>query len=45
VNGKWTQIFGSRAKQRRFAREDRRGHRSTYRGKVGRMKRSRVARV
>ena len=45
VNGKWTQVFGSRAKQRRFAREDRRGHRSTYRGKVARMKRSRVARV
>ncbi len=44
VNGKWTQVFGSRAKRRRFAREDRRGHRSTYRGKAGRMKRSRVAR-
>lgn len=33
VNGKWTQIFGSAAKRRRFAREDRRGHRSTYRAR------------
>ena len=41
VNGKWTQIFGSRAKARRFAREDRRGHRSTYRGRVSRMRPSR----
>jgi len=40
-NGKWTQIFGSRAKARRFRREDRRGHRSTYRGRTGRMRRSR----
>jgi hypothetical protein len=30
-NGKWTQLFGSTAKERRFAREDRRGHRSEYR--------------
>jgi len=30
-NGKETQIFGSKAKARRFAKEDRRGHRSTYR--------------
>ena len=30
-NGKETQIFGSKAKARRFAREDRRGHRSQYR--------------
>jgi len=30
-NGRWTQIFGSRAKARRFAKEDRRGHRSEYR--------------
>jgi hypothetical protein len=30
-NGKWTQIFGSAAKKRRFAREDRRGHRSERR--------------
>ena len=29
--GKETQIFGSKAKAKRFAREDRRGHRSQYR--------------
>ena len=34
-NGQWTQIFGSKAKQKRFAREDRRGHRSEYRRKPG----------
>ena len=31
-NGRWTQIYGSKAKARRFAAEDRRGHRGTYRG-------------
>src|SRR2546430_1914799 len=31
-NGRWTQIHGSKAKARRFAAEDRRGHRGTYRG-------------
>jgi hypothetical protein len=30
-NGKWTQIFGSKAKAKRFALEDRRGHRSEQR--------------
>jgi hypothetical protein len=30
-NGKVSQIFGSSAKAKRFAREDRRGHRSEYR--------------
>src|SRR6266702_3283677 len=40
-NGRWTQVFGSRAKAHRFAREDRRGHRSTYRGRTRRMRRSR----
>ena len=30
-NGKWTQITGSAAKARRFAKEDRRGHRSETR--------------
>jgi len=40
-NGKWTQIFGSPAKARRFRREDRRGHRSTYRGRTHRMRPSR----
>ncbi len=32
-NGKWTQVTGSAAKKRRFAMEDRRGHRSESRGK------------
>jgi hypothetical protein len=32
-NGKWTQIFGSEAKKKRFLREDRRGHRSEMRQK------------
>src|SRR2546421_7992370 len=32
-NGQWTQIFGSPAKEKRFRREDRRGHRSEYRAK------------
>ena len=40
-NGRWTQVFGSRAKARRFAQEDRQGHRSTYRGRTRRMRRSR----
>src|SRR5213593_845869 len=43
-NGRWTQVFGSAAKARRFRREDRRGHRSTYRGKMPRMRPSRPAR-
>ena len=30
-NGKWTQIFGSISKKKRFALEDRRGHRSELR--------------
>jgi hypothetical protein len=30
-NGKWSQVFGSAAKTRRFAREDRRGHRNEQR--------------
>lgn len=41
-NGRWTQVFGSRAKAARFGREDRRGHRSTYRGRRGIMRRSHV---
>lgn len=32
-NGKWSQVFGSAAKKRSFALEDRRGHRSTQRAK------------
>jgi hypothetical protein len=34
-NGKETQIFGSKAKAKRFAKEDRRGHRSQYRHRHG----------
>jgi hypothetical protein len=30
-NGKWTQVFGSIAKKKKFAREDRHGHRSEQR--------------
>ena len=30
-NGKWSQVFGSTAKERAFAKEDRRGHRSEQR--------------
>jgi hypothetical protein len=40
-NGRWTQLFGSRAKARRFAREDRRDHRSTFRGRTKDLRRSR----
>lgn len=40
-DGQWTQIFGSPAKAKRFAREDRRGHRSTYRGRTHHMRASR----
>jgi len=43
-NGKWTQVFGSRAKARRFRQEDRRGHRSTYHGRTHRMRPSRPGR-
>jgi hypothetical protein len=31
ANGGWTQLFGSADKAERFAREDRRGHRSEQR--------------
>ena len=30
-NGKWSQVFGSEAKKKSFAHEDRRGHRSEQR--------------
>jgi hypothetical protein len=33
--GKVTQKFGSKAKEKRFAKEDRRGHRSEYRKRNG----------
>jgi hypothetical protein len=31
-NGKVSQVFGSKAKEKRFKEEDRRQHRSQYRG-------------
>ena len=31
-NGKWGEVYGSKTKAKAFAREDRRGHRSEYRG-------------
>lgn len=31
LNDKWSEVFGSHAKLQRFAKEDRRGHRSEYR--------------
>ena len=34
-NGKVSQVYGSKAKEKRFAKEDRRGHRSEYRKPVG----------
>jgi hypothetical protein len=37
-NGKWTQIFGSAAKKKRFSREDRRGHRSEHRAAKKRLR-------
>jgi hypothetical protein len=37
-NGKWSQVHGSAAKKRRFALEDRRGHRSEIRKKKTRKK-------
>jgi hypothetical protein len=33
-NGRWSQVFGSKAKAKRFANEDRRGHRSEDRPKT-----------
>jgi len=36
--GKWTQIFGSESKKKRFAKEDRRGHRSELRKKRHKLK-------
>jgi hypothetical protein len=43
-NGKWSQVFGSKAKQRAFAREDRRGHRSQQRT-LGRLRRADPQRI
>jgi hypothetical protein len=43
-NGTWTQMFGSNAKAKRFAEEDRRGHRSEERRK-GRLMRADLERI
>lgn len=43
-NGKWTQVFGSEAKKKRFQKEDRRGHRSEQR-KQRVLKRADVAEI
>ena len=43
-NGKWSQIFGSPTKKKRFAREDRRGHRSEQRKRAARNKLERAER-
>lgn len=43
-NGKWTQSYGSKAKKKKFAREDRRGHRSEER-KARQLKRAEVAKI
>jgi hypothetical protein len=37
-NGKWSQVFGSASKKKRFAREDRRGHRSEQRPRAAKNK-------
>lgn len=37
-NGKWSQVYGSAAKKKRFAREDRRGHRSEQRKRRDRIR-------
>ncbi len=44
-NGKWTDVFGSKAKAKRFAKEDRRGHRSEQRTRRRRLKRSEPTRA
>ena len=37
-SGKWTQVFASATKRKRFAKEDRRGHRSEQRSRAARNK-------
>ena len=43
-NGKWSQVFGSAAKKKAFAKEDRRGHRSETR-RAGKLRRAEVAKI
>ena len=44
-NGKWSQVYGSKAKQKHFRKEDRRGHRSESRknGEMQRTSKSEIA--
>ncbi len=44
-NNKWSQVFGSKAKQKRFAEEDRRGHRSEQRRRIRQLKRADVQKI
>jgi hypothetical protein len=44
-NGKWSQVFANQAKKKRFAREDRRGHRSEERQDRRRLKRADTAKI
>ena len=44
-NGKWSQVFGSAAKKKSFAREDRRGHRSEERPHHNKLKRAEPAKI
>ena len=39
-NGKWSQVFGSKAKEKKFDKEDRRQHRSDQRRRLRSLKRS-----
>ena len=41
-NGKWDQVFASVAKEKRFKREDRRGHRSEVRAAKSKLKLSKI---
>src|SRR5215475_9643489 len=44
-NGKWSQVFGSVAKKKAFAQEDRRGHRSEERKDPRSLKRAQPAKI
>jgi len=44
-NGKWSQVFGSAAKKKAFAKEDRRGHRSEQRAARGKLRTADVPKI
>jgi hypothetical protein len=44
-NGKWSQVYGSAAKKKAFAKEDRRGHRSEERKEFHKLKRAEPAKI